>query len=244
MRRFAVVVLSGLASLAVVSCGDDSSETSTTTPDTTTTTLAATTTTAVTDLPGERVEIYPYEGAALAVVGVASDDTLNVRIGPGVEFSELAELAPLADGIVATGHNRSLGEDGFWSEITADGQTGWVNTAFVAQPGQTVDATSRLFPTPADRPSAASMADLADTVARLVASTEPPSRIVVVASPAPAGDVSEVMVDVIGLGDDAVSGERLHVFADRAADGNSFTVRSVESTVLCARGVADGGLCV
>src|SRR5690349_8782106 len=35
------------------------------------------------DLPGEVVEIYPYEGAELWVVGVEADDTLNVRVGPG-----------------------------------------------------------------------------------------------------------------------------------------------------------------
>ena len=81
MRRLAVVVL---ASLAVVACGDDG-DSNTTTPDTTSTSLA-TTTTSATELPGERVEIYPYEGAALAVVGVASDDTLNVRVGPGTDF--------------------------------------------------------------------------------------------------------------------------------------------------------------
>ena len=241
MRRLAVLVLAGLS---VVACGDDSAQSETSAPDTTTTPPASTTTTA-TELPGERVEIYPYEGAALAVVGVASDDALNVRTGPGADFDLVVELAPTTDGLVASGHNRTVADGGFWSEISAEGRTGWVNTAFVAQPGQTVDVTSRLFATPADRPTATTMAALADTVAARVASSEPPSRIVVVAAPAPTTATGEITVDVIGLGDDALAGERLHVIADRATNANEgFTVRTVESTSLCSRGVADGGLCV
>lgn len=247
MRRLASAVF--VLGLLAASCGDDGSTTDTTTPDSTTTSSTSTTAAAVTttlpdsELPGERVEIFPYEGATLAVVGVAADDTLNVRTGPGVDFDVVTELDPLATDIVATGHNRSLGNDGFWSQITVDGRTGWVNTAFVLQLGQVNDITSTLFPTPADRPGAETMLELGNTVGGMRASEEPRSRIVVVDGPT-VGDLGEITVDVIGLGDDAVGGERLHVFANPDASGEGFVVRTVEATTLCSRGVDPEGLCV
>jgi hypothetical protein len=54
--------------------------------------------------------------------------------------------------------------------------------------------------------------------------------------------VGEVTVDVVGIGDDSVGGERLKVFAEPGAGG--FTVRSVEATTFCRRGVTGDGLCV
>jgi hypothetical protein len=39
-----------------------------------------------------------------------------------------------------------------------------------------------------------------------------------------------------------VLGVRLHIFAEEGSGG--FTLRSVETTTLCGRGVDDGGACV
>jgi hypothetical protein len=194
-------------------------------------------------LPGERIEIYPYEGARLAVVGVAVNDKLNVRSGPGVEFDIVFSLGPLAMNATATGHNRSVGEREFWSEITVANQTGWARTAFLLQPGQITDVTAALFPTPADRPKAETMRQLGQVVAGRRASTDPASRIVVVDEP-PVGDLGEITVDVIGLGDDAQGGERLKIFAEPGPAGARFTVRTVEATALCSRGVTNDELCV
>lgn len=193
-------------------------------------------------LPGERVETAPYPGARLAVVGVAAGDKLNVRSGPGTEFPVILQLHPLSMTAAATGHNRSVGEGGVWSEITVDDRTGWARTSFLLQPGQVTDITAGLFPTPADRPTARTMEDLGRVVAGRRASAEPPSDIVIVDGPRP-GDVAEITVDVIGLGDDAHGGERLKIFAHRDPPGR-FTVRTVEATALCSRGVGNDGLCV
>ena len=84
------------------------STSTTTAPATTTTEAGATTTTeppdATTvpegDLPGQRTDIYPYEGAELSVIGVAADDTLNLRQGPGTSFDELLRLGPVAGGAI------------------------------------------------------------------------------------------------------------------------------------------------
>ena len=68
---------------------------------------------------------------------------------------------------------------------------------------------------------------------------EPVPDVVVVDGPS-VGDLGEITIDVVGFGDDAVLGERLHVFAEPDQGGESFTVRSVEATTLCRRGVSDG----
>ena len=239
MRRSSAVPVITLA-LLVVACGDDDGggpgAASTTQPSATTATSSAAA------LPGERVEIFPYQGAKLAVVGVAAGDTLNVRSGPGTEFDVVYDLGPTAMNATATGHNRSVGDAGFWSEIS-DGRTGWARTSFLLQPGQVNDVTAAMFPTPADRPTAKTMAELGQAVARRRASAEPESKIVVVEHPT-VGDLGEVTVDVIGLGDDSVGGERLKIFAEPGPRGESFTVRTVEATTFCSRGVSEDGLCV
>ena len=62
--------------------------------------------------------------------------------------------------------------------------------------------------------------------------------------------LGEIMIDVLNIGDDSVLGFRLGIFADAGDDWMSenpgpFTLRSVESTVLCytSRGVTEDGLC-
>ena len=188
-------------------------------------------------LPGEPIDLYPYQGAELAVVGVAAADTLSLRSGPGTEFAALAELAPLADGIRATGHNRSLADGSWWAEVQADGRTGWVNARFVAQPGRAIDVTADL----GGQIRAASMAALAAAVVAARGPDGDQPEATIVDGPR-AGDLDEIVVDVLGLADDAQSGERLHLFAVR--DGGDYVLRTVEATVLCVRGVTAEGACV
>jgi hypothetical protein len=259
MRRLLLALLT--ASLLVAACGDDDdAETTTDTSDPTETetetdteteteteTAEPTSTTATptpSELPGERIEIFPYEGTELAVVGVEADDVLNVRAAPGVEYEIVTELDPLADGIAPTGHNRQLDDGAIWAEIDVEGSTGWANTAFLAHLGDTDDVTSQLYPEVADRPRADTMRQLGEAVAASVAGDgdDPEPDVVVVDGPT-VGDLGEITVDVLGFADDSVLGARLHVFAEPDAGGESFTVRSVESTTLCRRGVSDG-LCV
>lgn len=193
-------------------------------------------------LPGERQDVYPYEGARLAVVGVATDDELNVRAGPGTEYPVVLTLDPLFDDATATGHNRLLPGRGYWSEIRAGDRSGWVSTAFVLQPGQVDDVTSRLYPAGDERPSG-TLARLATAVAaRAAQDPEARPKVVIVDGPRE-GDLGEVVVDVIGLRDDSVGGLRLRIFASREGSG-AWTVRDVEQVTLCSRAVTGEGLCV
>jgi hypothetical protein len=53
-----------------------------------------------------------------------------------------------------------------------------------------------------------------------------------------------VTYDVVGLGDDAVFGFRLHIFGEPTENGEAFSLKSVEATSLCGRAVTADGVCV
>lgn len=191
------------------------------------------------DLPGEVVDFGPMAGTVLAVIGVRHDDRLNLRAGPGTDQQVLARLAPTFDDVVAQGNARIL--DGFWYEVEADGTVGWASATFLAQLGRVDDITATVVAGLGMTPSARSMEELGRIVAESQASVEPASRIRMVVAADESGDLGEVTYDVVGLGDDSVRGLRLHVFGSPTTDG--FGLMSVESTLLCDRGVGDDGLC-
>lgn len=243
-----------LALLLIAACGDPGADTTTTSPATTTTSIATTTSASTTtttapttttsddDLPGDPIDSGPAAGDEIAVVGVAHDDVLNVRAAPGTDSEVVAELDPTATGLIATGRARSLPES-IWFEVEVAGVTGWVSSAFVGYLGLTDDATAEVIEALGDMPGAETMLDLGLIVAEAMSSDEPPSRIVMSVAPT-VGDLGEVTYDVVGLGDDALGGVRLHVFGDPAEGGEGFVLSNVERTFICSRGVTADGLCV
>jgi len=229
-------------SLVVAACaGDEAVITTTSSTTTSTTTTTAPTTTTTTTLPGEPVDLFPEAGAILAVVGISFDSELNVRAAPGTDQAVVVRLPPLTDDVVATGQARQL-SDSIWYEITADDVTGWASSAYLAWIGETSDATSAVIDAIGETPRAETMLDLGLIVAQSQSVEEPESRIRVAKSPTVA-DLGEVTYDVIGLGDEALFGVRLTVFGTPDSGGESFTLKTVESTALCARGVTPEGLC-
>ncbi len=242
----------GLASETSAATADGS--TSTTTGDTTSTTAVATTagsdsvsttsttasTTSTTGLAGQPWEGFAQNGDVLAVLGVANDDVLNVRAGPGTDTEIVATADPTADDLVATGRARELPRS-FWYEVTVDGVTGWVSISFVAYQGGTDDATAE-FLDGGPRPEVETMEEMGELVAEFFASDEPPSDIVQSVAPT-VGDLGEVTYDVVGIGDDAGAGYRLHVFANPSESGEGFVLASIERTWYCTRGLS-GELCV
>ena len=188
-------------------------------------------------LAGEDVS-GPPAGTMFAVVGVPADDVLNVRDVPGTDGEVFGSLEPLADGIRATGRARLVGNS-VWYQIEGDAvDDGWVNSRHLAILGETTDITSEL----AERPAAETMLQLAEMVGDLRApgAVEADGPSVVVSDGPSVGDLGEVTIDVLGFADDAISGERLHLFAEPGMGGEGFTLRTVERTLLCARGVSDG----
>ena len=191
-------------------------------------------------LPGEPFDGFPQQGSELGVMGVAHDDVLNVRAGPGTDQRIVATAAPTADDLVATGRARRLSRS-IWYEVTVDGTTGWASSRFLGFVDGTDDVTAA-FLGGQPPPAAETMVELGQMVAAHFASEDPPSRIVQSVAPS-VGDLGEVTYDVVGLGDDSVAGFRLHVFAAPHDSGDGFVLTSIESTTFCWRG-SDGEQCV
>ncbi len=198
--------------------------------------------TGTTVLPGEPFDIGPAEGDVIAVVGVAHDDVLWLRDGPGIGYEPLLGLDPLADDLVASGRHRLL-ESSIWTELTADGVTGWVNSRYVGYLGGVDDITSWVVSQMGEIPEAETMLDLGTAVARSFDRGEGGFRFEMVVPPV-VGDLGEVTFDVVGLLDDAQLGWRLHIFGQPTAGGEGFSLKSVEATSICGRGVTNDGLCV
>ncbi len=192
-----------------------------------------------TTLPGEEFDSFAAAGDALGVVGVAHDDVLNIRVGPGADQDIATSVDPVADDLVSTGRARAL-TGSIWYEISVGDTTGWANSRFLAFIGGTDDATAGYL-AGRDRPSAETMTDLGRIVAEDFASTDPASTIVQSVGPT-VGDLGEVTFDVIGIGDDAQIGYRIHVFAVEDDSGEAWVLRTIERTSMCTRGVT-GELC-
>ena len=203
------------------------------------TTTSTTTEPTETTLPGEEIDLFVDAGDVLGVIGVEDDDELNIRAAPGTDQDIVGTAAPTADDLVGTGRARSL-PSSIWYEVTVGGVTGWVSSGFVAFLGGTDDATAE-FLDGGDAPGAETMTDLGRIVAEGFASEDPASEIVQTVAPT-VGDLGEVTYDVVGIGDDAVTGYRLHIFATEDDNGETFTLRTIERTTLCTRGLS-GELC-
>jgi hypothetical protein len=173
------------------------------------------------------------------VMGVRFDDGLNLRAGPGPDQQIREEIPPTFTELVAEGNARQLPT--IWIEVDYEGTTGWVHLGYIAYEGATTDETAAVVDQLGGRPVKPTMTALGEVVATVFSSEDVFSDVVQV-SEVTSGDLSEVIYDVVGNGDDSVHGVRLHIFAEEGSGG--FTLRSVETTTLCARGVDDEGLCV
>ena len=223
------------------------STSNTTTPVTVAPTSSSTTTssphqqeTTTSTLAGREVSIGLGAGVSLAVVGIEHHDVLNMRAGPGVHEPVIATAEPTSTGLIAQGKTRMLPDGALWVEVEFATVVGWVYLGHVATLADTADATAFVVAQLGEYPTTTSMQEMGQIVASVFATTDPQSRIVMVATAAP-GTVQDTTFDVIGVGDDAIGGYRIRVFAVPVSDGLGF--HSAEVTTLCIRGVTTDGLC-
>lgn len=199
--------------------------------------------TSVPDLPGSEWDLYvPETGEVVAVVGVAHDDILEVHSAPGENAPLVGTLEPTADNVLSLGEGRML-PSSIWWRVTRGDLTGWVGSRYMTRLGLVDDITSQVVDSLGGIPSAETILDLGMLVADVRASEEPPSLIAVSVAPT-VGDLGEITIDVVGLGDDAIQGERLHVFGAPTEGGEGFSLMSVEATIMCTRGVTTDGFCL
>ncbi|MCA9933610.1 MAG: SH3 domain-containing protein [Ardenticatenaceae bacterium] len=76
--------------------------------------------------------------SAYRVAFVTSDDTLNVRSGPGVDFDIVGEYAPQAGDLQITGSGQEV-SGSTWVPVTDGSITGWVNGRFLTADMPTTD---------------------------------------------------------------------------------------------------------
>lgn len=255
LRRTPLLLALALIAMACGSTAEPTTTTSTLPTTTTTTTIpAATTTTSsipattstteagttTTTLPGEPVDYGPVEGDVIAVIGVAYDDVLNLRELPGPTQQIIGEIPPTYEDLLALGETRNL-PGAFWIKVNYQGTVGWVHMSYIGYIGPTGDSTSFVVNELGEYPTADDMTTLGRIVADVFASPSDPESLVVVVVAESIGDLGEVTYDVVGIGDDAIRGLRLHVFGEAVTDG--FSLKSVEVTDLCGRGISPEGLC-
>lgn len=232
--------------------GESGSTTPEETTSTTTTTTEATTTSTepANEQAGEPFDFGMAEGSKLSVIGVAWDDDLNFRAGPGTSnpvFTAVESIDTDHD-IIALGEAWQI-DNAIWWKVTVDGTEAWASQRFLAAPG----LNDNVFDEVAEGLGVLK-AETLESLAQAVADTRPAGgptpRVVIVSEPLVfPGSGATVTIDLLDLGDDALVGERLRITtALIMSDGDEPTVEAfvlidVTRTILCGRGVQEG-LCL
>ncbi len=84
--------------------------------------------------PGSQFKDHTAHERPWRVVGVASDDVLNIRGGPGVSHGIVGSFPPNAQDVRITGRIQTLLSGAVWAEVraaTLPGGRGWVNGRFL-----------------------------------------------------------------------------------------------------------------
>jgi uncharacterized protein YraI len=79
---------------------------------------------------GAAVGLRPWQGRLLRVTGIGERDTLNVRRGPGVRFSVVAQLVNGEGGITVVGDPVVNGSTA-WVYISFGSESGWVSSQYL-----------------------------------------------------------------------------------------------------------------
>ncbi len=238
------------SSTTTAAAAASSETTATTAAASSTITTAPSTSTTSTQL-GSAYSIGPAQGETMDVVGVAWDDVLNFRTAADPSASIVDTVAPFSStpAVISQGDGWLLANSAWW-RVTEGGQEAWANTTFLGQLGATTNIFGGLS---ASMPSL-SAPDL-DTLAENIGSARSGGPVpLVVFSTEPVGldaQGGEATIDVIGLGDDSVKGERISIgFRYIVDDINAESPQvvaieliSASAQVICGRGLS-GGLCL
>lgn len=193
-------------------------------------------------VPGEETETYfSTEGQEVGLAGVRPEMVpVVVREQPAADSAPVAELDQVGSVVLAGREWRdpALADQGYWAEVRVDGVQGWMPSGNLYHFGGTTDVTADYTDIPAGTGSQGVVVAVAQEA------TGGTGQWVLETTPDYAGEPF-YRVDVTGMQDDAQGGERLSVTLREVNGGNGreYAVDSVESTLLCHRGV-NGGLCL
>lgn len=76
--------------------------------------------------------IVEEPGCLFQVVNVRSNDSLSVRLGPGIHHKKIYKLRPNATGIEVTGRAEKVGRS-YWVPIKYNYIQGWVNSRYIQE---------------------------------------------------------------------------------------------------------------
>lgn len=228
--------------------GSTTSPTTTTsiTTDPPTTVAAAGSSTTVTGTP---FTIGPAAGEAMAVVGVSHDDVLNFRTAPDAGAAVVATASPLSTSptIVSNGSGVVTSAGDNWWNVKVDGTEAWANFGYLgALTGAKTSVLSQIL---IDMPgiTAPDVESLAQNVAH-VRSGGSGQPVVFSAEPvAVDAQGGEAVIDVIGVADASLKGERIWLSFqfvwDNSDPSNPVVAEVALSEALmmpiCAKGVAN-----
>ncbi|MEL7157140.1 MAG: hypothetical protein AAFN30_11125 [Actinomycetota bacterium] len=196
------------------------------------------------ELAGDPFDIGPGQGDRLDVVGVAHDDELNFRVLPDAGSTIVDAVAPQATSpvVISQGEGRLLTRSAWW-HVTVGGQDAWANFSFLGMLGGTDDVFDELS-AQLGVIEEANLDDLVAAIASVRGSDGPEPRVTYVTDPDAGSGRREVVVDIIGYGDDALKGERFTLTVTDAGDaGDGVRLIAAEATLICGRGVS-GEACV
>jgi hypothetical protein len=90
----------------------------------------------------DHIQLAYYDESPLAVVRIAPDDQLNLRLNPGKDAAVVAQLPFLSVGLRPTGQACRV-DGALWLEVTASERSGWVNSRY-ARPAAAFRSVERV----------------------------------------------------------------------------------------------------
>ena len=182
------------------------------------------------DAPLRYAGAQPAVDAVLFVVGVEHGSELSVHDEPD-RSSRVLSTVP-ATGTMQAAGSAVISGDAMWLGVT-DG--GWVPAESVALPGLTRDLGSEI-------PYPDNSTTRLDAIETVIAGSEFFDRAERIVYAFDDGDAT-VIVDLLGVGDDSILGERLFVTVAGSPSSTGWSVVSVEAEYLCRRTVDNDGEC-
>ena len=186
-------------------------------------------------LPGQAVDGFaPGVDDRVAIIGVASGETLSMRVLPGEGQAVVAEIPATADELFGFGQAFETPDGPLWWLVRFGDAQGWI------QPGAAyLGAADDISVTVSGRLERTSYESMDALVAEVQGQFE--GSVLVGTSDAADGDELTATIDALVSGDDSVAGERVVITA--AAEDDGYRLTAAQRIPLCARGVDDSGTC-